>query len=68
MENRLKKILGLKKVEFDELINQEKGIILRQAQLIPIFKPGDEMALSSVFLSSLRLIREFKEIFLMKQD
>ncbi len=63
MENQLKKILGLKKTEFDELINQEKGIMLRQAQLIPTYKPGDEMALSSVFLSSLRLIREFKRDF-----
>lgn len=63
MENILKKILGLKKTEFDELVNQEKGILLRQAQLIPTYKPGDEMALSSVFLSSLRLIREFKRDF-----
>jgi hypothetical protein len=63
MENKLKKILGLKKTEFDELVNQENGILLRQAQLIPTYKPGDEMALSSVFLSSLRLIREFKRDF-----
>ena len=63
MENQLKKILGLKKTEFDELVNQDKGILLRQAQLIPNYKPGDEMALSSVFLSSLRLIREFKRDF-----
>ena len=34
---------------------------LQQARLIPFYKPGDEMALTSILLSGLRLIKEFKK-------
>ncbi len=63
MPTRLKKIniIGLKKDEFDKLINSPEGINLRPAKLIPFINPGKEEALASVFLSALKLIKEFRE-------
>ena len=63
MEKKLTKIIGLKKNEFDEFIKNGE-IQLREARLIPFAKPGDEMALTSVILSSIRLINEFKRMIL----
>lgn len=54
-------IVGLKKDDFEKLINIPEGIQLRQAKLIPFINPGKEEALASVFLSSLTLIKEFRE-------
>ena len=63
MEKKLTKIVGLKKDDFDGFISSG-DLQLREARLIPFFKPGDEMALTSVILSSIRLINEFrKKIF-----
>ena len=62
----LQKIVGMKKSDFDVLVNEKnekKEIFLRPARLIPIYKTGDEMALTSIFLSSLCLIKEFKNLF-----
>ena len=62
---KLTKIIGLKKSEFDLFVNQkgvESQINLRPARLIPAIKTGDEMALTSIFLSSLRLVKEFRDI------
>jgi len=61
MNTSINKIVGIKKADFDNLA--ENGIKLRKARLIPVYKPGDEIALTSVFLSSLRLIKEFKKYF-----
>jgi len=63
MENKLTKIVGLKKCDFDAFI-ESGDISLRQAHLIPFFKPGDEMGLTSVILASLRLIKEFRKMML----
>ena len=60
MDLKLNKLIGAKKSEFDSLIQAEKGIRLRRARLIPTTKVGDELSLTSIFLSSLRLIDEFK--------
>ncbi|MEC4685948.1 MAG: hypothetical protein VST71_09490 [Nitrospirota bacterium] len=63
MDKKLTKIVGLKKDDFDEFISSGE-LKLRKARLLPFFKPGDEMALTSVILSSIRLINEFrKKIF-----
>jgi hypothetical protein len=35
-------------------------IYVRPARLIPMLKIGDEMALTSIFLSSLKLVKEFR--------
>ena len=52
-------------MEFDDLLECSKGekpsINLQKARLIPLLKTGDEGALSSIFLSSLRLIKEYRE-------
>ncbi len=61
MEKKLSKIIGLKKEDFDSLV-QNGQIKLRKARLIPINKVGDEMALTSVLLSSMKLIKEFRRI------
>ncbi len=61
MDKKSIKIKDLKKSEFDEFV-KKGGIHLREARLIPIIKPGDEMALASVILSSIRLIKEFRRM------
>ncbi len=60
MDKKLTKIVGLKKDAFDEFVSSGE-LKLREARLIPFFKPGDEMALTSVILSSIRLIKEFRK-------
>ena len=59
MINKINKLVGLKKTDFDEYVSSGK-ISLSQPRLIPILKPGDEMALTSVLMSSIRLIKEFR--------
>ena len=55
----LNKIVGLKKAQFDEYVKD--GVIQRrQAKLIPLINPGKEEALTSIFLSSLKLVDEFR--------
>ena len=63
MEKKLTKLINLQKSEFDEFV-QIGEIQLREAHLIPNLKPGDEVALASVLLSSIRLINEFKKMVL----
>ncbi len=63
MDKSLTKIIGLKKSEFDEFVRNGE-LQIREARLIPFSKPGDEMALTSVLLSSLRLIKEFRKMIL----
>lgn len=56
------KLIGLSINGFDELVAKGEEIHLRPAHLLPLSKPGDEMALTSVFLSGLRLIKEFRHL------
>lgn len=58
-QKKIGKLIGLKKIDFNDLI-KSKQIVLRKPRLIPVYKLGDEMALTSVLLSSLRLVKEFK--------
>jgi len=55
------KIIGMNIENFRSLVNTKEEIILHPARLIPFYKPGDEMSLTSIFLSALRLIEEFKD-------
>ena len=55
------KIIGMNIENFRSLVNQKEEINLHPARLIPFYKPGDEMSLTSIFLSALRLIEEFKD-------
>lgn len=68
MARKLKNLIGLKKAEFDAYIAEGEELMGRPARLIPILKPGDEMALTSIFLSSLRLINEFRRDVLSATD
>ena len=58
----LTKLIGLKKVDFDTFIESGQ-IILQPARLIPTHKTGDEMALTSIFLSVVKLVKEYRDSF-----
>tara|TARA_Y100001970_G_C14229697_1_gene857837 strand:+ start:1711 stop:3075 length:1365 start_codon:yes stop_codon:yes gene_type:complete len=65
----LTKLIGINKFDFDKLVSPIKGskvspqIEIRPSMLIPVLKTGDEMALTSIFLSSLKLVKEFRYKF-----
>lgn len=61
MAKKPKPLLGMHIEKFNSLIRNKNEIILQPAKLIPFYKPGDEMALTSIFLSGLRLVEEFKK-------
>lgn len=63
MEKKFTKLIGTSKSAFDQFV-MNGDIQLREARLIPILKPGDEMAQTSVFLTSIRLIKEFRKMIL----
>ena len=56
----IKKLVGLKKEEFDSFIHN-KQIRLQPARLIPALKTGDEMALTSIFLATVNLVKEYRD-------
>lgn len=60
---KLGKLVGLKKETFNQLV-AKKEIQLQKGRLIPVYKLGDEIALTSVLLTSLKLIKEFKNTIL----
>ena len=60
VKKKLTKIVGIKKEQFNDFIKQ-KEISVVKSRLIPMYKLGDEMALTSVLLSSLRLVKEFRQ-------
>ncbi len=63
IQKKVTKLIGLKKIDFDSFV-QSGQIKLQQARLIPTLKTGDEMALTSIFLSTVRLVKEYRdEIF-----
>jgi len=64
---KINKIIGMKKTDFDQLVS-DKEILLRSAKLIPTSKPGDEITLTSIFLSSIRLIKEFRTLLIKPTD
>ena len=55
----LTKLVGLKKDDFDQFV-QSGQIQVQPARLIPTLKTGDEMALTSIFLSAINLVREYR--------
>jgi len=56
------KLINLKFEDFLELNrSEEKRITCQPARLIPTLKTGDEMALTSIFLSALKLVKEFRD-------
>ena len=56
------KLINLKFQDFLELNRgEDKKIVCQPARLIPTLKTGDEMALTSIFLSALKLVKEFRD-------
>ncbi len=62
LQKSLSKLIGIKKEQFDNYILTGQ-IQLQPARLIPALKTGDEMALTSIFLTALKLIKEFRDGF-----
>ena len=60
-EIKLTKFIGTTKQDFDSCISNG-SVSLRRARLIPVAKPGDEVALTSVILSAIKLIDEFRKL------
>lgn len=60
LKKELKKLVGLKKEEFEAFI-ESKQIHAQPARLIPTLKTGDEMALTSIFLTCVKLIKEYRD-------
>lgn len=60
MAKKPTKLIGLRIDEFDAMLKTGKELHVQEARLIPFYKPGDEMAINSIFLSSLRLVSEFQ--------
>lgn len=56
---KITKINGIKESSFQDLLKSDQ-IKFSNARLIPLLKTGDEMALTSIFLSALRLVKEFR--------
>ena len=60
IEKKFKKLIGIKYEDF--LAFKEAGqIVAQEARLIPTIKTGDEGALTSIFLSSLNLVKEYRD-------
>jgi len=60
IKKKLTKLVGLKKVDFDLFVKSGQ-IQLQPARLIPTLKTGDEMALTSIFLSAVKLVKEYRD-------
>ena len=56
------KIIGLEESAFDNLVQSGEEIHLRPARLLNFHKPGDELAVTSIFLSGIKLIKEKKDL------
>ena len=59
IKKKFNKLIGLKKSDFDHFVSS-KQIQKQDARLIPTLKTGDEMALTSIFLSTVKLVDEYK--------
>ena len=60
IQKKFSKLIGLKYEDF--LAYQESGqIITQEARLIPLLKTGDEGALTSIFLTAIKLVREYRD-------
>ncbi len=60
IQKSLSKLIGLKKVDFDLFI-QSGQIQAQPARLIPTLKTGHEMALTSIFLTTIKLVKEYRD-------
>ena len=59
-------LIGMSIKDFDDMLkvnNEDREILFREAHLIPTYKKLDELSLASVFLSSLTMVEEFKNLY-----
>jgi len=63
MGSILTKIVGSNFSDFNNYVSENNDMKLHEARLITTYKAGDEMALTSIFLSALKLIKEFRKDF-----
>tara|TARA_B100001245_G_C22466618_1_gene238987 strand:+ start:238 stop:477 length:240 start_codon:yes stop_codon:yes gene_type:complete len=61
MVKRPKKLIGGKFSDFQSSVRDGNEFHLQKARLIPFYKPGDEMALTSIFLASIKLIDQYRK-------
>jgi len=59
IKKKLNKLIGLTKEEFD-MFAKAGQIQVQPARLIPTLRTGDEMALTSIFLSTVKLVKEYR--------
>ena len=62
IKKKLNKLVGLKKEEFDQFLANGQ-IHAQNARLIPTLKTGDEMALTSIFLSAIKFVKDYRDSF-----
>lgn len=60
INKKFTKLIGLKKEDFHQFTSSGQ-IQYQNARLIPTLKTGDEMALTSTLLSTVRLVKEFRD-------
>lgn len=60
IKKNITKLVGLKKEDFDFFISTGQ-IIVQPARLIPALTTGHESALTSIFLSTVRLVKEYRD-------
>ena len=53
-------LIGMPISAFLDLVEEKKLVTVKRARLIPIYKAGDEQALTSLFLAAMRLVKEFR--------
>ncbi len=66
MASKNLELIGMSIKDFTNLLNaskEDREILFREAHLIPTYKKLDELSLASVFLSSLTMIEEFRNLF-----
>jgi hypothetical protein len=68
MSTKPTKIIGMSLSYFDDLLEKGEEFHLQPARLIPFYKPGDEMAITSIFLAAIRLITEFRNHHFLLSD
>ena len=60
IQKKFTKIIGLKYEDF-KAYQECAQVINQEARLIPTLKTGDEGALTSIFLSAIKLVKEYKD-------
>lgn len=56
MSKKPTKLIGLSLPDFKNLVRNGEEFHFQTARLIPFYEPGDEMALTSIFMPALRFL------------